>query len=178
MNIQILGLTEIRWKGKGDIYSDDVRIIYFGGTEREGGVAILLDRHAAQSVDRVEPINDRLLMVRLRGDPVDIMVVVAYMPTGTHPDEEIEKMYDSIEEVLGLGKGNDYLVLLGDWNAVVGEGQEGSLTGHFGLGKRNQRGDMLVDFCRRRSLTIDNTCFEHHLRKRYTWKAPGDTRRL
>ena len=31
-------------------------------------------------------------------------------------------MYDSTEEVLGLGKGNDYLVLLGDWNAVVGIG--------------------------------------------------------
>ena len=52
------------------------------------------------------------------------------------------------------------------------------MTGHFGLGKRNERGDMLVDFCKRRNLTIANTCFEHHLRRRYTWKAPGDTRRL
>ena len=60
MDIQILGLTEVRWKRKGDIFSDDVRIIYSGGTKRDGGVAILLDRHAAQSVDRVEPINDRL----------------------------------------------------------------------------------------------------------------------
>ena len=85
-------------------------------------------------------------------------------------------MYDSTEEVLGLGKGNDYLVLLGDWNAVVGIGQEGSVTGHFGLGKRNERGDMLVDFCKRRSLTIANICFEHHQRRRYTRKAPGDTR--
>ena len=74
MGIQIIGLTEVRWKRKEDICSDDVRMIYSGGTERDGGVAILLDCHVAQSVDRVEPINDRLLMVKLRGDRVDIMM--------------------------------------------------------------------------------------------------------
>ena len=37
---------------------------------------------------------------------------------------------------------------------------------------------MLVEFSERRNLTIANTCFEHNLRPRYTWKAPGDTRRL
>ncbi|KAG7494322.1 hypothetical protein JOB18_027984 [Solea senegalensis] len=178
MRIQILGLTEVRWKEKGDFYSDDVGVIYSGGTTRERGVAHILDRHAAQCVDRDESLSDRLMRVKLRGEPVDIMIVVVYMPTTAHPDEEIEEMYDKIEEVLNIGKGNDYMILLGDWNAVVGEGKDGLVTGHFGLGRRNKRGDMLVDFYRRRGLTIANTCFEHHPRRRYTWKALGDIRRL
>ena len=37
---------------------------------------------------------------------------------------------------------------------------------------------MLVDFCKRRKGMITNTWFEHNLRRRYTWKAPGDIRRL
>ena len=63
-----------------------------------------------------------------------------------------------------------------DWDDVVGEGREGSTVGPFGLGRRNARGDTLVDFCTR-NLCIMNTWFEHHLRKRYTWKAPGDIRK-
>ena len=37
---------------------------------------------------------------------------------------------------------------------------------------------MLVEFCERRNLIIANACFEHNLRRRYTWKSPGDTRHL
>jgi hypothetical protein len=36
---------------------------------------------------------------------------------------------------------------MGDWNAVVGEGREDGVVGDFGLGTRNERGQMLVDFC-------------------------------
>jgi len=79
ISIQILGLTEVRMKGKGDFVSDDVRLIYSGGARRERGVALLLDRQAAKCVERVEPFNNRLLMVKLRGHPVDIIVVVVYL---------------------------------------------------------------------------------------------------
>ena len=85
-------------------------------------------------------------------------------------------MYDNIEEMLNFGKGNDYLIVLGDFNAVVEERREGLVAGRFGLGKRNEKGDMLIKFCERRNLTIINTCFEHKLRRRYTWKVPWDTR--
>ena len=36
---------------------------------------------------------------------------------------------------------------------------------------------MLIEFCER-VLMRTNTCFEHNLRRRYTWKAPGDIRHL
>ena len=62
--------------------------------------------------------NDQLLMVKLTGDPVDVMVVVIYIPTTDHLDEEVEEMYDDIEEILNIGKGNDYQIILGDFNAV------------------------------------------------------------
>ena len=49
------------------------------------------------------------MVVKLRGDPVDIMFLVVYMPATDHLDEEIEEMYDNVEEILNLGKGNDCL---------------------------------------------------------------------
>ena len=87
-------------------------------------------------------------------------------------------IYDKIEEMLNLGKGSDYLVVLGNVNVVVGEGSDGLVAGSFGLVRRNEREDILIEFCERKNLTIANAYVEHNLRRRYTWKDPGDTRRL
>ena len=66
---------------------------------------------------------------------------------------------------------------MGDWNAVVGEQREGQIAGSYGLGSRNDRGDKLIEFCRRKKLVITNTWFSQPKRRRYTWKQPGDIAR-
>ena len=45
-------------------------------------------------------------------------------------------------------KKNGNLIIVGDWNAVVGEGQEGHAVGKCGLGVRSNRGQRLTDFCK------------------------------
>ena len=59
----------------------------------------------------VELCSDRLLTVQ------DIVVVVVYIPTADHLDEEVQEKYDNIE--FNVGKGSDYLIVLGDFNTVV-----------------------------------------------------------
>jgi hypothetical protein len=39
---------------------------------------------------------------------------------------------------------------------------------------RNQRSQMLIDFCERNGLIFTNTWFKKPKRRLYTWKAPGD----
>ena len=68
----------------------------------------------------------------------------------------------------------DNLILMRDWNAVVEEGKEGSIVGKYGLGKRNESGDRLVEFCAKDKLVIARTLFKNHKRRIYTWKMPGD----
>ena len=68
----------------------------------------------------------------------------------------------------------DNLILMRDWNAVVEEGKEGSIGGKYGLGKRNESGDRLVEFCAKDKLVIARTLFKNHKRRIYTWKMPGD----
>ena len=70
------------------------------------------------------------------------------MPT-SDDDEEIDEMYDKIEELLEMEtKGKDYTLIMGDWNAVVGEGKEEKYVGRYGHGCRNQRREKLVEFCK------------------------------
>jgi len=87
------------------------------------------------------------------------------MPTSSHGDDEIEEMYEQIDEVIKLSKEKDNLIIMGDWNAVVRETQEQGISGAFGLGKRNKRGERLIEFC---NLIITNTLFLQPKRTRYT----------
>ena len=59
-------------------------------------------------------------------------------------------------------KKNDNLIIVGDWNAVVGEGQEGHAVVKCGLGVRSNRGQRLNDFWKENELVITNTFFQQH----------------
>jgi hypothetical protein len=50
---------------------------------------------------------------------------------------------------------------MGDWNSVVGDKARHNTFGPHGLGRRNQRGLMLIDFCKRNGLVITNTWFKN-----------------
>jgi len=177
MRMNILGLSEVRWKGVGDYMSGDVRVIYAGGEESQRGVAVILDQEAAKRVVKVIQHSDRLILVKVQAEPVDLVFIQIYMPTTEHDDSEVEELYDAVEELLKKEKGHDYVVVMGDWNAVVGEGRDKEEVGCFGYGERNDRGQMLVEFSRRNKMIITNTWFEHEKRRRYTWKKAGDAGR-
>jgi len=78
--ISILGLSEVRWKEGGDsFFSDGVRVIYAGWTEIQRGVAILLDEGAAKSVISTVALCDRIIRVKLKGQPTDIVVIQVHV---------------------------------------------------------------------------------------------------
>src|SRR6218665_1769165 len=117
------------------------------------------------------------MLVKLKAEPVDIVVIQVYMPTTGHSDEEEEDIYEQMHELIDEEKGNDYLVVMGDWNAIVGETRDDKEVGEFGLGDHNGRGERLVEFCKRRQMMVTDTWFKQPKRRSYTWKMPGDRRR-
>ena len=72
------------------------------------------------------------------------------------------------------GKFDTNSIILGDWKSVAGEESYKNIVGSHGLGRRNHRGQMLIDFCERNGLIVTNTWFKKPKRWLYTWKAPGD----
>ena len=76
-----------------------------------------------------------------------------------------------------LVKSTDVLILIGDWNAKVGNEESGHITGKCGLGDRNLRGGRLIQFCQEENLVVTNTFYQHHIRRLYTWMSPGDQHR-
>jgi endonuclease/exonuclease/phosphatase family metal-dependent hydrolase len=66
---------------------------------------------------------------------------------------------------------------MGDWNSVVGDEPYRNIVGLHGLGRKNHRGQMLINLCERNGLIATNTWFRKPQRRLCTWKAPGDRSR-
>src|SRR6218665_3047291 len=73
----------------------------------------------------------------------------------------------------------DVTMVIGDFNAKVGyhKGGDGDTIGRHGLGKQNEAGERLVEFCEGNNMGIMNTWFEQPKRSLYTWTSPDGKHR-
>ena len=62
--------------------------------------------------------------------------------------------------------------MIGDWNAKIGSQELPWVTGKFGLGVQNEASQRLTEFCQENTLVIENTLFQQHKRRLYTWTSP------
>ena len=174
MEISLLGISECRWKGAGTIQSDKYRIIYSGGTTHERGVGIIINETKCKALKGYWPISDRILMVKLQGTPIDTNFIQVYSPTSTSSEEDIETFYDDLEKAIKECKNHEVTIIMGDFNAKVGNLKDNNITGGHGLGERNERGDKLVEWAGIHNMIIGNTWFQQHPRRLWTWKSPDD----
>ena len=81
VNIDILGISELRWVGMGEFNSDD-HYIYYCGQEslRRNEVAIIVNKRVWNAVLGCNLKNDRIISVHFQGKPINIMVIQAYAP--------------------------------------------------------------------------------------------------
>ena len=179
-NIQICGLAEIRWIGKGHFSTDSGQTIYYSGSDRlkRAGVGFILSKQATKCVLGYNPVSNRVISIRLQAKPVNISLIQVYAPTTTADEETIASFYHEVQDTLSKTPSSDITIVMGDFNAKVGSGVvDSDATGRFGLGEQNERGEMLIDFCNENELVITNTLFQQHPRRLYTWVSPdGKTR--
>ena len=93
MNIDILGINELRWTGMGEFNSDD-HFIYYSGQEylRRNGVAIMVNKRVQNAVLGCNLKNDRKISVCSQGKPFNITVIQAYAPTSNAEEAEVEDL--------------------------------------------------------------------------------------
>nr|QNU13194.1 fatty acid synthase 3 [Locusta migratoria] len=72
--------------------------------------------------------SDRIIIVKIDTKPTPTVVQV-YMPTSSAYDEEIEEIYEELKEIIQTVKGEENLIVMGDWNLAVGKGREGKIVG-------------------------------------------------
>ena len=100
MNVDILGISELKWIGMGEFNSDD-HYIYYCGQEslRRNGVAIMVNRRVRKAVLGCNLKNDRVISLRLQGKLFNITVIQVYAQTSNTKEAEVERFYEDLQDL-------------------------------------------------------------------------------
>ena len=99
LNVDILGISELKWTGMGEFNSDD-HYIYYCRQEslRRNGVAIMVNKSPKCST-WMQSQNDRMISVCFQGKPFNIMVIQVYAPTSNTEEAEVEWFYEDLQDI-------------------------------------------------------------------------------
>ena len=160
VNIDILGISELKWTGMGEYNSDD-HYIYYCGQEFLGRneLAIIVNKRVQNAVLQCNLKNDRMVSVRFQGKPFNITVNQVYAPTSNSKEAEVGQFYEDLQDRLELTPKKDVLFIIGDWNAKVGSQEIPGIT------SKNEAGQRLTEFRQDNSLVIANTLFQQYKRR-------------
>ena len=97
VNIDILGISEIKWTGMGEFNSDD-HYNYHCGQEslRVNGVAIIVNKRVLNVVLGSNLNNNRMISVSFQVKPFNITVIQVYVPTSNAEEDEVEQFYEDL----------------------------------------------------------------------------------
>ena len=97
VNIDILGISELKRTGMGEFNSDD-HFIYYCGQEslRRNGVTIILNERVQNAVLGCNLKNDSMISVHFQGNPFNITVIQVYVPTRNAEEAEFERFYEDL----------------------------------------------------------------------------------
>ena len=102
VNVDILGIRELRWTGMGAFNSDDHYIYYCGQESLRKGVALMVIKRVRDVVLGCNLKNNRMISVRLQGKAFSITVIQVYAPTSNTEEAEAEWFYEDLQDLLEL----------------------------------------------------------------------------
>ena len=114
VNVNILGISELKWAGMAEFNSDDHYIYYWGQESlRRNGVSIIVNKRVQNAVLGCNLKNDRMISVRFQGKPFNITVIQVYAPSNAE-ETEVEQFYEDLQDFLELTPKKDVLFIIGD----------------------------------------------------------------
>lgn len=180
--LDILGLSEVRWKGHGEMRTASGHHFIFSGNNNShtNGVGIILTPGMKSALMEHRPISDRLLMARFKTKYRNITIFQCYAPTEVDDEEAKNAFYDELNAEILRAQKSDIKIIIGDMNAKVGTNNTNLryIMGNQGLtSTRNNNGERLVDICAAHQLYIGGTKFPHRDIHKYTWQSPDGVTR-
>ena len=168
--ITVLWLCETRWTQSGQVRLNTGEIILYSGHEEEDahhteGVAFMLPHDAQNALISWEAAGPRIIYASFKTKKENIMlnIIQCYAPA----NDKDETLCDKLKE-------KDMKIPTGDLNAKIGSDNSGyeEVMVRQGLGKMNENGEMLADFCAFNNMIIGGSVFPHRRIHKTTWVSP------
>ncbi|CAG4932561.1 unnamed protein product [Colias eurytheme] len=177
LNISIAGLQETRLPDEGSIRERHYTFFWKGRNPSQPscyGVGFAVRNDLLCATESPEGISERLMSVRLHSKCGPITILSVYAPTLSSQPETKDNFYSGLSEVLRKIPSTERVVILGDFNARVGSDHTiwSSCLGREGVGRMNENGQRLLEFCMQYQLCITNTYFKGKSMHKVSWKHP------
>ena len=103
VNVDILGISKLKWTGMGEFNSDD-HYIYYCRQESlsRNGIAIMVNKTVRNAVLGCSLKNDRMISVHFQGKPFNITVIQVYAPTSNAEEAKLVQFYEDVQDLLEL----------------------------------------------------------------------------
>ena len=167
--LAVMGIAENWWLGQGSFSTAEGGTSMYSGKasrRRSAELAFMVNSEASKAVLGYNPVSERVITLRVNAKPVNITFVQVYAPTGASSEEEITAFYEQLQGVLDNVCRKDVTLIMGDWNAMICKSvHKSDNIGHYGLGDRNERGDLLEEFCVANELVVSDTTSQQHPRR-------------
>lgn len=115
-----------------------------------------------------------MMRARFNSKHCKLTIIQCYAPTNEADDEVKDEWYEHLSQVISKVPRHDMLLITGDLNAKVGEGNTNyeRAMGKHGCGVMNNNGERLADFCLNNNCVIGGTIFPHKAIHKLTWRSP------
>ena len=98
VNVNILGVSELKWTVMGEFNSDDHYIYYCGQDSlRRNGLAIMVSKRVRNAVLGCNLNNNRMISVHFQDKSFNITVIQVYAPTSNAEEAEVEQFYEDLK---------------------------------------------------------------------------------
>ena len=179
----VIGLSETKREGQGLVEIKGGSWLYnCGKTENNKnakGMGFLINGKFKNYVKEIKSYSNRVIAMNVQlSRNQNLCIIQVYAPTTDYEDLEVEEVYEDVDKAIKENKGK-YTIVMGDFNAKIGKHKAGEeeVMGCFGIGERNRRGEMLVEFATEQKLVIANSLFKKDSKRYWTWESPnGSTR--
>ena len=163
-NLKIFGVSETFWGKNSDFAMTSTNgnqyTMHLRGNTKRKGVGLIIERSIDERITRIDSIDETIMGCIINGKPRDTMVIQIDAPISDCTEEESLNFYEKIEEKITRlgGRRERLVVVMDDFYSSIGEGKEGDIIGQYGLGERNKKGQLLVEYCR------EKIQYKEHLR--------------
>ena len=182
VNIDILGVSKLKWTGMGEFNSDN-HYIYYCGQEslRRNGEAIIVNKRVQNAVLGCNLKNDRMISVRFQGKQSNITVTQVYALT-SNAEEQLLDGWMVVESwmvpwrPIRHSRTNTWKRCPFHHRGLECKSRKlrvaWSKFSKFDLGVQNEAGQRLIEFCQENTLVITSMLFQQYKRRCYTWTSP------
>ncbi|KAG7308870.1 hypothetical protein JYU34_006132 [Plutella xylostella] len=172
----VIGLSEVRRRGENLMTLSNGDMFFHRGHEDSsyGGVGFLISRKICPDIKNVNSVSPRVCYIVIRlNNRYSIKLIQVYAPTSKQgTEDDVELFYEDIETAKRENPCH-YTIVMGDFNAKIGPPLENERSiGQHGLGSRNPRGQILVNFLETEHLYAMNTFFQKRASRKWTWISP------